>query len=472
MKSTSLSATNPCHLWDLALALHELDTLGTYYSGYPAWKLLNRRAEDRGQRSEDRGRKREDGSDPRPMSSEASAKGDPTQDFRPPTSDLRLPTSDPRIQSFPFRTLVTYSLLKLPSNLRPSPEKLFPWQDYHFDKQVAKHLEPADFIHAMPGQALHTFRRARELGIKTVLNHASGPVKIQQAIVAEEQKKWGLPPPRIPSRFNDAYFKREAEEYALADFHCVASTIVKEQLHSLGIPENKIWVLPYSANPDIFYPKYVSEARPVTPDQRKGRNVTPDQREGGSANPGIFYPKETRVDPLNFEKPKQGTKNNTKTFKIVFAGQLVLRKGIPYLLEALKISGREDWELHCYGPDSGETHSFFESYDGLPKIFRHGPVSQIQLAEAFRQADVLVLPSAEEAFGLVVPQALSCALPCIVSDRVGAKDLIRHQKNGAIFSFGNSALLAADMAYWEEHPRPISPPPCWNEIAEKLLSFQ
>jgi hypothetical protein len=35
----SIAATNPCHLYPLALELARADALGCYYSGYPAWKL-------------------------------------------------------------------------------------------------------------------------------------------------------------------------------------------------------------------------------------------------------------------------------------------------------------------------------------------------------------------------------------------------------------------------------------------------
>ncbi|MBV8585122.1 MAG: glycosyltransferase [Verrucomicrobia bacterium] len=55
----------------------------------------------------------------------------------------------------------------------------------------------------------------------------------------------------------------------------------------------------------------------------------------------------------------------------------------------------------------------------------------MQLSEQMRQASVLVLPSLEEGFGLVVPQALACGAPCIVSESIGAKDLIEVRRNGS-----------------------------------------
>ena len=35
----AISSTNPCHLYEMALALSQLESTVDYYSGYPAWKL-------------------------------------------------------------------------------------------------------------------------------------------------------------------------------------------------------------------------------------------------------------------------------------------------------------------------------------------------------------------------------------------------------------------------------------------------
>ena len=112
----SISATNPCHLYYLARGLHNKQKLGTYYSGYPLWKLRE---------------------------------------------STNLPA-----KSFSLRTLAVYGSLRLPTKLRPKPRNLFLWQDAHFDRSVARHLQPCDFIHAMPGQCMETFRRAKKWGSK------------------------------------------------------------------------------------------------------------------------------------------------------------------------------------------------------------------------------------------------------------------------------------------------------------------
>ena len=73
-----------------------------------------------------------------------------------------------------------------------------------------------------------------------------------------------------------------------------------------------------------------------------------------------------------------------------------------------------------------------------------GFVNQSQLPSVYRAADLFVLPSLYEPFGLVVNEAMLCGCPVAVSDRVGAKyDLVREGENGYIFPTGNVEALAA-----------------------------
>ena len=73
-----------------------------------------------------------------------------------------------------------------------------------------------------------------------------------------------------------------------------------------------------------------------------------------------------------------------------------------------------------------------------------GFVNQSQLPSVYCAADLFVLPSLFEPFGLVVNEAMLCGLPVAVSDRVGAKfDLVRPDENGYVFPAGDVEALAA-----------------------------
>ncbi|HVS53811.1 MAG TPA: glycosyltransferase family 4 protein [Opitutaceae bacterium] len=370
----AISATNPCHLYDLAKALHAQHALGAYFSGYPRWKLS--------------------------------------------------PPADFPLRAHSARTLVTYGALRLPAALRPAPHRLFRWQDAGFDRAVGQQLAAEDggTIHAMPGQALETFRRAQSLGIGAVLNHASGPVRAQLALVREEYDRAGVAFDASHG-FDAAYFAREDAEYALAGRHCVASSIVRTQLVSAGIPAERIWVVPYGADPERFSP------------------------------PSDNDPRELR--------------------RVVYAGQLTLRKGLRIALAALEEVRRSvPVTFDLYGPANRDVASLVQEMQRHEWIHLHGAVDQRALAEVFRRGTLLVLPSWEEAFGLVVVQALNCGLPCIVSDRVGAADLIVHRRNGSIFPAGDTQALAAEIAWWLEHPATYRAERIdWHAPAQRLLEL-
>lgn len=368
----ALSATNPCHLYDLAIALHQLGKLGAYHSGYPGWRL------------------------------------------HPPA---RFP-----LKAHSSRTLVTYGALRLPMALRPAPHRLFRWQDQGFDRATAKSLvrTDGDSVHAMPGQSLQTFRRARELGLTTVLNHATGPVRLQLALLESEYRRAGLNPADHHG-FDAAYFAREEQEYALADFHCAASSVVKAQLVSVGVPAERVWVVPYSADETLFYPPTESSDR----------------------------------DPL----------------AIVYAGQLTQRKGLRVLFDAVqRIRASRPVTLDLYGPERADIRPDLDPLRSQTWLRIHSPVSQTRLADIFRRSTVLVLPSWEEGFGLVVPQALHCGLPCIVTDRVGAADLITPRGNGSVFPAGDVSALAAELDWWLSHRQAFTTRNLsWQDCAQQLL---
>lgn len=369
MLNLGFTATNPCHLYALSQAVAGQEQEVTFYMGYPRWRLQ-----------------------------------------RPYPSHLR---------THSFRTVVTYSLLRLPERLRPKQKTLFQWQDQDFDRWVASHLEKHDFLHAMPGQALETFRRARKEGIPTVLNHATGPSRRLVEIMETEYRRVGLNL-TAATRYDDLYWAREQEEYDLADLHCAASTVVRDQLLEQGIQREKIWVVPYGASPTIFYP------------------------QPNAAN---------------------------ERFSILFAGQVTLRKGINTLLQALSLCRDSDWTIDFYGFVSSDVKSDIAGYQGQIPLRFHGPVSQAELAGAMRRASVLVLPSLEEGFGLVVPQGLACGIPCIVSDRVGAKDLIQPGVNGSIFPVCDHVSLLAELRYWSVRKSVITGDYSWDEPARKLVRY-
>lgn len=78
-----------------------------------------------------------------------------------------------------------------------------------------------------------------------------------------------------------------------------------------------------------------------------------------------------------------------------------------------------------------EAHIFVQIDNHPPYMVCHKPYSYNELSDVMDMFDILVTPSeCEETFGFTVLEALSYGIPVIVSNKVGAKDLIIDGKNG------------------------------------------
>lgn len=76
---------------------------------------------------------------------------------------------------------------------------------------------------------------------------------------------------------------------------------------------------------------------------------------------------------------------------------------------------------------------------------------QTELVKEFQTADCFVLPSRFDSYGMVVSEALACGLPVIVSEMVGAKDIVTAGENGWIVPVGDVQALTKRMTWCVEN---------------------
>ncbi len=139
-----------------------------------------------------------------------------------------------------------------------------------------------------------------------------------------------------------------------------------------------------------------------------------------------------------------------------FCGQMIARKGVDLLLAAfarlgdharLLLVGREAELPALLAPLPPEVrercvYAGFQPPEELPRFFA--------------QADVFVLPSRYDGWGVVVNQALGAGLPVVCSDMVGAgHDLLEEGVNGLKFRAGDTDSLAEKMARLVREPEVI-----------------
>jgi glycosyltransferase involved in cell wall biosynthesis len=129
--------------------------------------------------------------------------------------------------------------------------------------------------------------------------------------------------------------------------------------------------------------------------------------------------------------------------RYLFVGRFIERKGIDVLLVAFRHVGRGELWLAGDGPH----RSLLEGEaKGDPRIRFLGYADEGSLPDLYRQADVLVVPSFFEPWGLVVHEGLAYGLPVIATDQVAAADdLIDPGLNGYVVPAGSDAALASAM---------------------------
>ncbi|MFP4694334.1 MAG: glycosyltransferase family 4 protein, partial [Halothece sp.] len=144
---------------------------------------------------------------------------------------------------------------------------------------------------------------------------------------------------------------------------------------------------------------------------------------------------------------------------ILFCGQMIPRKGVDLLLQAFEqlLDIGCEANLLLVGREA-ELPQMLETLKDKTRqnINYAGFQAPENLPHFFQQADLFVLPSRYDGWGVVVNQAVGAGLPVICSDTVGAaKDLVEVNRNGLIVPAGDVQALTDALVYYLKHPEQI-----------------
>ena len=127
-----------------------------------------------------------------------------------------------------------------------------------------------------------------------------------------------------------------------------------------------------------------------------------------------------------------------RPLRVLFVGNLGQSKGIGYLLKAIEILGSQV-ELTMVGRRFGRN----AIVDQACRRWRwHETLPHSGVLDVMWEADVLVLPSLSDSFGLVVCEALACGLPVIVTPNTGASEIIRNGREGFVVPICEAQAIA------------------------------
>ncbi len=262
-------------------------------------------------------------------------------------------------------------------------------RDIKFDSFVSKEIKKlkANFFWGFQGSCYQSLKTANENNYYTVCELATAHVVAAKKILGEEKKlhkEWSSSIDNL--KFPSSYEKRLEEEPIHAKKIIAASQFTHQTLVESGIPENKIYTIPLGAN--IHYIKYQENKTTI----------------------------------------------QSNKLKLLYCGVISQRKGIKYLLEAMKSFNKKDVELHIIGRMQG-TSDPLKPYKDL--FIWHPPMSQQELFQKYCEFDALVLPTIFEGFGLVIVEAMAAGLPVITTPHSIGPDIIINDKNGYIIPIRN-----------------------------------
>lgn len=181
-----------------------------------------------------------------------------------------------------------------------------------------------------------------------------------------------------------------------------------------------------------------------------------------SVNLSAFRPKDIHAPSTNpaATKAKNLIKKITDLFikrdrlDLIFVGGLDRAhyfKGVDILLKAAANLDKKRWRLRVVGDGDlrPEYEKLADDLDIKDRVTFSGRLSDESLIRALQDSDLLILPSinSNEAFGIVLIEALACGVPLIASDLPGVRSVFKEGREGLLVKPGDIADLSAKLKY-------------------------
>ncbi len=270
--------------------------------------------------------------------------------------------------------------------------------------KIAPTFNKPPIIFAYSYAALDILQFAKTQGWRTVLGQID-PGIVEEKIVAQahnqhthHQSTWQPAPPD--------YWANWQKECILADRILVNSTWSSQALQKVGIPADKIAVVPLAYQAPNTSQNFV------------------------------------RTYPESFSKQRP--------LRVLFLGQVILRKGIFPLLEAAKLLQQEPIEFQIVG-SLGITLT--SEQQNLSNVRWIGSVPRSTTSQYYQQADAFLFPTLSDGFGLTQLEAQAWKLPLIVSRFCG--EVVKARENGLILPEVSGEAISQTLQWCLNHPQKL-----------------
>jgi glycosyltransferase involved in cell wall biosynthesis len=280
----------------------------------------------------------------------------------------------------------------VPRIFRPSHEDFVRYQNWLFEILAVRHMPSATrIVYSPEGAALRILRKASRKGAVSLLEGTVHPKHLVKILRPEYDRL----------QINDdwlskAWVNKVEAEIAAADFVVTQSTFAAQTYVQNGVEASRLEVVPLGVDLEVFSPPAVD------------------------------------LSPSN-------------SLRVLYVGQLSVRKGVPRLLEAMEEIGNPLVNLTLIGLLDDELVPFFKvKFRALRDRVKWIPgLSRSDLVVHYQSADVVVLASLCDSFGQSVLESMACGTPGIVSDACGVP--VKHGQDGIVVPAGDTEALARSL---------------------------
>jgi len=231
----------------------------------------------------------------------------------------------------------------------------------------------------------------------------------------------------------EAYFRRREEEWKLADRIIVNSRWSFDALVKQGVPAEKLVMVPlcYEVNAEKLKAEILK-----TKSRKQKADVSVSAFQFSASSP----------------------------LRVLFLGQVILRKGIQYLVEAAKLLQGEPVHFDVVGPIGISA----DAIKSAPRNMTfHGRANRDQAGVWYQNADVFVLPTLSDGFALTQLEAMAHGLPVIATPNCG--EVVTNGKDGFIVPPRDAVSLAEAIKHYLARPDLL--PEQKMAVKEKLRQF-
>jgi len=292
-------------------------------------------------------------------------------------------------------------------NLVPcsSTDKIYPLDNWSFNKSLIKQtgVWEADVFEAHNDNGYRLFKILKQQGSKKPFVHTIHGVLADEYEQAKQNVYAGFRG-KLANQFMRRLAKFEKETAQNATLIATISRVSLEKMQKhYNVDPSKVRIVPNGVDPEKYKPADDPAAL---------------KRKFGLGNVPV----------------------------VLFVGNLIPRKGLPFLIEAAKKTVKSHADVRFVvvgdGPLKNQLNADLKNANLSGRFTLFSRLTDEALAEMYGCADVFVLPSVQEGQGIVLLEAASSGKPVVAFDIGGVNEAVKSGETGLLVESGNSGALA------------------------------